>query len=1087
MLIENSNFRLSEVPRYHPELEYYERMTFWGQQKRKCIEGEWVSGKWMPGPLYYYINFHNILFEDDSSVSQASGLPFLRDIDWELFLLYEECRGFSGFELDKKLTCDRKYGPELTVSLKLGRITQAEANSKTYTNARDYLRKNHGTALGKPLYKNAAKHFMSIQSRGGGKATPWFTKVYTPDGYKLMRDIEVGDKVIGSDGTPITVLEKHPQGEQPVWEVEFQDGRKTFCHGGHLWEVSKRGSKVTQVMSTKELSDKGVRNDTATRKIYNYYIPKSPVTQHTEKDLKIPPYVLGSMLGDGTMTTLTPKIASSDIETIEMFRKLLPDYELKHDTSTNNNYTIVYKGPRKSHKNRYGVDSIPDKSNPLTIELRRLKANKKGVNKFVPEEYKYGSIEQRLELVRGMMDSDGSVSALGACEFTNGSLQLVTDLAEVLRSLGIRCTIGKPDNRVGRIHEIHGHLVRTNLIMHRLHISPDDTIIFNLPRKIARQGCKSVFNKLAISSIRKLDKDIDQSCITVDASDHLYLTEDYIVTHNSFGSSGLGAHNFLFDGATDYDVYLERKKSKNYLASDTIIGAIDTKYSGPLMKKVTSAFDVYAGSYEVGGLKHPSPLMVGYTGSPSANKELTSRTGSFLRHKTFSDNPLAANGSRPNLCILDEVGFMYNIKEAWGAIEAIQASKEKKNLVIWALGTGGLVSGRAALYAETIFRNPSEYNCITFEDEYENRGDIGYFVPYWLTLNEFKKGPNKITDEKLSKLSIEIRREEAKAANDPTIYQTEIINGPMVPSEAFLVVEGSYFPTMLLKEQLGEVEGGQYNKFMQSSFKGELKFDNDDTVYFETQQDAQPIRNYPLTKGEDKTGCVEIWVKPQTNNEGVIPFGTYIGGMDVVDKARATTDSLPCIFIMNRYTRQIVAEYTGRSDNPNDFYEICRKLLLYYKATGMYEQNLPGLYTYFQQKRALYLLADTPYQLRNSETFKLNSNTSKGINASNTVNTTARDFIKSWLAEPISSNSERLVLQTIYSPAALKELISWNPHANFDRVSALGMLMWHDSTMMKEVVSNKKEIKSFLENDYFAKMGVMLKKPEIPTSNNFYD
>ena len=126
MIIENSNFRLQEIPNYHPELEYYERVSFWKEEKRKCIEGYWSSGKWMPGPLYYYINFHNIQFEDDTSVAQAFGLPFLRDIDWELFLIYEECRGFSGFTNDKKTTCDRKYGPEKELSIKLKRITQAE-------------------------------------------------------------------------------------------------------------------------------------------------------------------------------------------------------------------------------------------------------------------------------------------------------------------------------------------------------------------------------------------------------------------------------------------------------------------------------------------------------------------------------------------------------------------------------------------------------------------------------------------------------------------------------------------------------------------------------------------------------------------------------------------------------------------------------------------------------------------------------------------------------------------------------------------------------------------------------------------------
>jgi len=710
MIVNNSNFKLTEIPDFHPELEYYERISFWGDQKRRCIEGYWQQGKWMPGPLYYYINFHNILFEDDSSVAQAIGLPWLRDIDWEFFLYYEECRGFSGFSEDNEFTCDRKYGPEKEISIKLGRITESEASSKTYINARDYLRKNHGKSLGKPLYKNSAKHMISIQSRGGGK---------------------------------------------------------------------------------------------------------------------------------------------------------------------------------------------------------------------------------------------------------------------------------------------------------------------------------------------------------------------------SYGSSGLGAHNFLFDGATDYDIYLERKKAKQYIASDTIIGAIDTKYTEPLIKKIKASFEHLAGSYRVSADEfYPSPLIVSHTGSLAPNREYTSKSGSLLRHRTFKDNPLAANGTRPNLVILDEVGFMYNIKESWGAIEATQSSKAKKNLVIWALGTGGLVSGKAALYAESIFRNPQDYNCLVFEDLFENRGNIGYFVPYWKTLNEFKKKPDFITDTDNARMYIEHRRKEAKKSDDPSVYQTEIINGPIVPSEAFLVVEGSYFPTLYLKTQLSEVEGGKYKKFIESSFRGTLLFNDQNEVDFHSIQDAKPIRNYPLGRNESKEGCVEIWVKPQKNDEGVIPYGTYIAGMDVVDKARSTTNSLPSIFIMNRYTRQIVAEYTGRTDNPNDFYETCRKLLLYYNATGMYEKNLPGLYTYFEKHKSTYLLADTPYQLRNSDTFRAGTNTSKGIDASGKVNQTGRDFIKSWLLEPVSENSETRVLETIYSPALLKELIMWNKHGNFDRVSALGMLMWHDATMRVTTEKRHKEIKTFLDDPYFSKMGV---------------
>jgi hypothetical protein len=724
MIIENSNFRLKDIPNFHPELEYYERVSFWKEEKRKCIEGYWSSGKWMPGPLYYYINFHNIQFEDESSVAQAFGLPFLRDIDWELFLLYEECRGFSGFTNDKKRTCDRRYGPEKELSIKLKRITEAEANTMEYVPAREYLRKHHGKDLGKPLYKNSAKHFMSIQARGSGK---------------------------------------------------------------------------------------------------------------------------------------------------------------------------------------------------------------------------------------------------------------------------------------------------------------------------------------------------------------------------SYSTSAIVAHNFLFDGATDYDDYLDRRKLKQYTSSESIIGAIDTKYTEPLVAKVKTAFELLPGAFQMGDLEYPAPMAVGYFGSLQPNKYITAtQSKSKLYHRTFKDNPIAANGTRANLVALDEVGFMYNIKESWGAIEAIQASKAKKNLVIWALGTGGLVSGRAALYAESIFRNPNDYNCIEFEDIFEHRGKIGYFVPYSKTMNEFKDKPNFDTNDELARIFIENKRQIAKKSPDPTVYQTEIINGPMVPSEAFLVLEGAFFPTLQLKEQLAEVEGGKFRKYMEASFKGHISFNEKNEPEFYTEQDAQPIRKFPLNRNDDKKGCIELWVKPQKNLEGVIPRGTYIAGIDVVDKDKSSTDSLPSIFVMNRYTRQIVAEYTGRTSEAKDFYEVCRKLLLYYNAIGMYEKNLIGLYNHFDQHKCTYLLADTPYQLRSSDTYKAGTNTSKGINASSVVNSEARNMIKSWLQERISQTSETRVYETIYSPAALTELIMWNPQGNFDRVSALGMLMWLDSTMFKEVTQRVAEVKTFLDNDYFGKMGVLKKNPISTISNNFY-
>lgn len=710
--VNNALYKLPEIPLYNPITQRFEMISFWKKEKRKCIEGMWQSGKWMPGPLYYYINFHHIQLESKGAKSLSMGLPWLRDIDWELFLLYEECRGFSGFEDDKIYTCDRRYGPEKTLSLELGRITQEEIDSKTYINARDYLRKTHISNLGKPLYENEAQHFISIQSRGGGK---------------------------------------------------------------------------------------------------------------------------------------------------------------------------------------------------------------------------------------------------------------------------------------------------------------------------------------------------------------------------SYASSGIAAHNWLFDGATDYDLYLEGVQNNTPMASDTIIGAIDTKYTDPLIKKIKAAYDFLPGKQKYLGEEYLSPLAVGYTGSLMANKEYVSKNKSALRHRTFRDNPLAANGTRPNLCILDEVGFMSNLQEAWGAIEATQASKSR-TLVIWALGTGGLVSGKAALYAESVFRNPDQYNCIEFDDIYENRGKIGYFVPYTKTLNEFKEGPNKITNDELVNKYISHRREKAKRASSPTVYQTEIINGPIKPSEAFLILESGEFPTMLLKEQLGKIEGNK-EKYIDPTFKGKLTFsDTTGLVRFESVQGAQPIRDYPLGKNEDRRGCVELFKHPkQFEVGGEIPSGVFIAGADVVDKDKSTTSSLPSIFVMNRLTREIVAEYTGRTENAKDFYETCRRLCYFYNATVMYEKNLIGMYNYFEQRKCTYLLADTPHQLRSTDTYKSTGNTSKGINATAKINKIARDYTKAWLLEDLGDKSETKVVETLRSPAAIKELMMWNIDGNFDRVSALGMLLWHDETLYRKIDEVKKETKGFLESDYFKKLGVLRK------------
>lgn len=580
--------------------------------------------------------------------------------------------------------------------------------------------------------------------------------------------------------------------------------------------------------------------------------------------------------------------------------------------------------------------------------------------------------------------------------------------------------------------------------------------------------------------LKRIDKDLGKPLYENSASHMISMQSRG--GGKSFRSSAVISHNFLFDGATDYDVHFNARKAGSPMNSDTIVGAIHTQFTEPLLSKVTTAWDYMPGRIEYLGNTYVSPLLIGYGGSlQSGKREYTSKFKSKLRHRTFNDSPFAANATRPNLAVLDEVGFMHNIQEVWGALEATQTSRQYKKLVIWALGTGGLVGGKAANFVEPIFYNPEEYGCLVFNDDWENRGKIGYFVPYTHTLNMFKEGENYITNEDKALKYVNDKRKKAQKSKDASVYRTEVINGPIKPSEVFLTIEGGYFPTIELKEQEAMVLSGTHKKQVDASFKGWPIIKEDNVVDFETVQDAKPIRTYPLTKDYDPKGCVEIWQKPYTEN-GVIPYGLYIAGIDVVDKASSTTSSLPSMFIMNRLTRQIVCEYTGRTQNPKFFYETCRKLLKYYNATGMYEQNLTGLFTHFEQKKSLHLLADTPKQLQNRETFIEGSNTSKGITATERVNSTGRNFIKSWLIQPLSENAPDgdKILNTIYSPALLKELIMWNKHGNFDRVSALIMLLWHDETSRVDAdnFKNQEKKKTFLENDYFKEMGLYKTKEQ---------
>jgi len=381
---------------------------------------------------------------------------------------------------------------------------------------------------------------MYVASRGWGKAETLDMPLLTDKGWIKMGQVKPGNRVYGRDGKLHKVIAVHPQGKKQVCRITLLDGRTVDCCEDHLWVVKRNDGKELTV-DTKTIIKKHVflKNDKSYGgNIYKYRIPNCEPIEQPKQTLPIDPYILGCLLGDGCLTTLTPKISSNDNFIIEEFKIRLPGFKIKKDIS-NNNYTIsdnnkdlntitrVYKSGKKiKYKSKI--------KNRLTSLIKELKLNVGCKNKFIPEIYKKSCIEDRMEIVRGLIDTDGHVSKNGAIEFTNTCEKLVDDLIDILRSLGITCT-KKIDDRSDQLMKLPQGTISNRKPYFRVYINTSKPIA-KLPRKLNRikNNKTNAENYVSIIKAEYLNEHKEMQCITVDNPDHTYITKDYVVTHNSF-------------------------------------------------------------------------------------------------------------------------------------------------------------------------------------------------------------------------------------------------------------------------------------------------------------------------------------------------------------------------------------------------------------------------------------------------------------------------------------------------------------------------------------------------------------------------
>lgn len=552
----------------------------------------------------------------------------------------------------------------------------------------------------------------------------------------------------------------------------------------------------------------------------------------------------------------------------------------------------------------------------------------------------------------------------------------------------------------------------------------------------------------------------------------------------SFFATGLASHNFLLDGALDYDDYLLQQSLDCPYSSETMIAAIDSKYSNDLISKLKIGLDSLKGAQERGGKYYPSPLSKKYDGSMMCGKFITAKykikrganwdtkgSKSKLYHRSFADNPEAGNGTRSNIILLEEVGFMGNLEEALGSLKDTTYSGMNKTGTIWMFGTGGQMESGATEALKRVFYDPEGYDCLAFEDTWENTGKIGYFVPYIYGLNEYKNKEGNTDIDRASK-DIDIKREVLKKAKSKEPLKKEMQNNPLKPSEAFLISEGNIYPVAELKEHLNNLES--INDGSIDGTKGELIIDGlGKTKWVPDLDNKLRPSDYPVKKGETTAGCIVIWEEPVYIN-GEIPYGLYISGTDPYDQDDApNSSSLGSTFIYKTFMavegvyELIVAEYTGRPSTAKEHHETVRRLLLHYNAKNLYENERNSIKMHFEQKNSLSLLASTPTILKSTQNSSVNRG--YGIHMTDHIKDELEVYSRDWLL--IERGDGKLNLHFIRSKPLLKELISYsnNKKLNFDRVIAFMLvILLREQTHRLKIESIKKgpTIDPFFENLY---------------------
>ena len=396
---------------------------------------------------------------------------------------------------------------------------------------------------------------------GCGKAQPLDSIVYTPQGPVLMGSLKIGDLVNGVNRSVTRVIGVFPQGKKDIYTVVFSDGSEVKCCLEHLWTVKKKhGNCDWEVKSLQEL-----KNDLSLGQ--EYKIPNQGEVYFCEKTLPLDPYLLGVLLAEGHLnksgsiifsssdsfivkkvTSLLPK--DLELNTINQYdyrirnaKKIVPGSRECYDKQTGETYISIAQCAKKKKLTKNQVQTLIKNKQVLVrdkhIPFMKQQLTDLGLlgthsySKFIPDIYKYSSIEDRIKIIQGLFDGDAYVTKEGVIIYNTSSEKLKNDVIEIIQSLGGRCTVRETYPRYKYKGEVK--------ISKRLHYEISVTIhsperLLSLPRKVTRLENRIHKVKYISRIIKEIKfcKTAEAQCIMVEAEDSLYLTNHFITTHNTF-------------------------------------------------------------------------------------------------------------------------------------------------------------------------------------------------------------------------------------------------------------------------------------------------------------------------------------------------------------------------------------------------------------------------------------------------------------------------------------------------------------------------------------------------------------------------